>query len=502
MGLKGLRIGTRVLSSAEIGRLISSMKFVRIADLTPRVVGNLQRMQAEVKRLRTTEGQGRRAADAQRSSAWITIGVCAKKSKVNLSSKGSKYIIWTITDLSRGKSTSISVFLYQEAMELKVPVGSIVAITNAKILPSNSGRGSFMLTINQGSQLKVLGKSLDFGFCTYSAKGQNCSNFINKNDCAYCDFHAGVMYKQFKSNRMSLNSTSGGALPKKIGRTAQHLSHGAYDLPSWAKAKKQVGKTASKPILSGVQKIKKSMGIEVETKRPAKLSKNATAIVGKDGKIYSNARPRKSGKKGPSQSVDAVKFKNAVTSGIQNNGKYAVACGLSSGGKRCAAALGLDLRVSEKDKRDYVANYENGKSSGSNQTGGMKPTLIKGGLREAITNPRKRQRSSTMSKNQIVAEALRNKGVKIARTDPNSTRLKDLKLPKSQRSQRRVQVSKKNKENVLFNRLPGSNTKTSSKLASISKASAEEIMKTKSIYQAQGTFKLQRRDARIIAIFS
>lgn len=455
------------------------------------MVAILQSKQAEVKQLRSSEGQGRRAADATRDSAWITIGVCAKKSKVNLSSKGSKYIIWTVTDLSAGKMTSISVFLYQEALALKVPVGSIVAIVNAKILPSNNGRGSFMLTVNQGSQLKALGKALDFGYCTYSMKGKNCDNFINKGDCTYCDFHAGVMYKQFKSNRMSLNSTSGGVLPKKIGRQAQHLSHGSYDLPAWAKANQSKKSAAkAKTSLSGVQKIKKSMGIDVQPKKArqsAAVSKNSTAIVGKDGKVYSKAKPRKSGAKGNKQSADATKFKRAVSSGIEANGKYAVACGLSTGGKRCAAALGLDLRVTEKDKRDYIQSYDRKTSNGSAlpSRSSARPALGGKNLRDLVSNSKKRHRTATLSKNQIIAEALREKGVKIARTDPNSTRLKDLKLNRTQRSQKLVLASRKSKENILLNLSKPVNTK-SANFVTFGKESAEEIMKTKSIFESQG----------------
>ena len=73
---------------------------------------------------------------------WVTMGVVVDKLPPKDSSKGEKFCVWKLSDLSSQKSL-VSLFLFGKAFQehWKTPAGHVVALLNPSIMPNKEVRG-------------------------------------------------------------------------------------------------------------------------------------------------------------------------------------------------------------------------------------------------------------------------------------------------------------------------------------------------------------------------
>jgi len=177
------------------------------------------------------ESKGKDALQAD----WVVFGVIAMKSDIRSSSRGEKYVIVTVCDLS---GHLLSCFLFGQAFHqhYKEEVGSVIAVANAKFLnndsPSSSSHSStsshtflsVSLSVSLPTQLLVLGTSFDFALCASFKREQlmtggpssssllHCKNIVDLRKGKYCDFHVREEYKRIAGSRPGINRALAGEL--------------------------------------------------------------------------------------------------------------------------------------------------------------------------------------------------------------------------------------------------------------------------------------------------
>ncbi|XP_017304139.2 protein MCM10 homolog, partial [Diaphorina citri] len=144
---------------------------------------------------------------------WVIGGVIVGKSPPKISAKGSQYCIWTLSDLKSGLKT-VSLFLFSSAFTSlwKTNVGTVVGVLNPSVMENSKSQDEACLSVNNGDKIMCWGTSKDYGKCKARKKdGENCTNFVNVHDCAYCVYHVKQEYKKF-TGRSEFQSQGGGAL--------------------------------------------------------------------------------------------------------------------------------------------------------------------------------------------------------------------------------------------------------------------------------------------------
>lgn len=143
------------------------------------------------------------------SGDWVTIGVVVSKS-AKMSSKGSSYTIWRLSNLTR--EGSILLFLFGGAHHTfwKEFEGEIVAILNPQ-RSENSERkddDTPAYSISNEAQIKKMGKSRDYGTCaSLRNDGQRCNNVVNLSLCKFCDCHVGKEMQKMNAKRANLQAS-------------------------------------------------------------------------------------------------------------------------------------------------------------------------------------------------------------------------------------------------------------------------------------------------------
>ena len=216
--LSGLRIRDRRQQASEVERQLSRCKVVKLAALS--------KWQQDMQ----TVGAG-----AASELEWVAFGVVAMKSDIRSSSRGEKFVILTLCDLS---GHLLSCFLFGRAFQQhhSTDVGSVVAVANAKVLHSDAHSSpsqaassspaflSLSLSVSQPSQLLVLGTSFDFALCASYKREQlvaggpssssllRCRNIVDLRHGKYCDFHVREEYKRIAGSRPGVNRQVAGEL--------------------------------------------------------------------------------------------------------------------------------------------------------------------------------------------------------------------------------------------------------------------------------------------------
>ena len=171
---------------------------------------------------------------------WAVFGILAMKSDIRSSSRGEKYVIWTLCDL---RGHLLSCFLFGQAFHQhhRVEIGSVVCVANAKIMSNNSPSSSsssssshsstsshsfltVSLSVSLPTQLLVIGTSFDFALCASYKREQlatggpnsssllHCKNMVDLRKGKYCDFHVREEYKRIAGARPGINKAFAGEL--------------------------------------------------------------------------------------------------------------------------------------------------------------------------------------------------------------------------------------------------------------------------------------------------
>ncbi|XP_046839836.1 protein MCM10 homolog [Xenia sp. Carnegie-2017] len=208
-GYSGLRILNPLISSTVMKRRTEGRKIIKISSIQSKIVNN------------DIEGD------------WITIGVVIQKFP-KTTSKGETYSVWKLSDLAFHLQTSIIVlFLFGEnhKQHWKTAEGSVVALLNPSLLPSREKKSSDVaLTLDNPKKIMLLGISQDFGVCKSSRKsdGKRCSNFINKSQGDYCQYHVQREYKKRRSHRMECQQGYGAPSTLPGSKTKKKVAGESY----------------------------------------------------------------------------------------------------------------------------------------------------------------------------------------------------------------------------------------------------------------------------------
>jgi minichromosome maintenance protein 10 len=156
---------------------------------------------------------------------WVTIGVLVDKLPPKETSKGDKFAVWKLSDLS--SSSSILVFfLFKDVYQKhwKTPQGQVVALLNPDKMQSKEGHDNVAITIDHPHKMMILGTSKDLAVCSgkNSKTGRSCRNYINKSQGDYCEFHVQAAYKKARACRMECQKGYGPSA--KLNRNQKSLS--------------------------------------------------------------------------------------------------------------------------------------------------------------------------------------------------------------------------------------------------------------------------------------
>ncbi|KNC56077.1 uncharacterized protein AMSG_02089 [Thecamonas trahens ATCC 50062] len=200
----GLWLRNRVVSSEAMARHMAQRKYYPLGGLKDAVVcGDIP-------------------------GEWVVIGVVASKSRVQVSGRGGKYVIWTLSDLA---GVSLSLFVFGGAFEAlyATPVGSVFALLNPKVLPSRERGKGLAISITGTDNVLMLGKSRDYAVCKSLTKaGAKCTNVINGSKTQYCEYHVMKEYNRVRSSRMEFNSGFGGKTKPDVASARRNLSVGTF----------------------------------------------------------------------------------------------------------------------------------------------------------------------------------------------------------------------------------------------------------------------------------
>ena len=185
----GLKIRDALVSSAQVQSLLGDTSFIKLDQMRSRVIQDTV------------------------PKRWCTIGVVGEVSAPRTTEGQSQYVIWKLTDLNE---TMILLYVFGNAyhdLRDDVMTGSLVCVVSGKTRRAGDG---VTMSIFEHSQLTVLGRSADFGYCSSKRKdGQPCRIPVNVNKCEYCSYHVGSAFKKIGSLRQELQ---GGSLKSAFAR--------------------------------------------------------------------------------------------------------------------------------------------------------------------------------------------------------------------------------------------------------------------------------------------
>ncbi|XP_044729682.1 uncharacterized protein LOC123293031 [Chrysoperla carnea] len=220
--------------------------------------------------------------DTVKNSDWVIAGVIVHKSDPRVSQKGSKYSVWSVSDLKDDLKT-VSVFLFKNAHNQlwKLAVGTVIAILNADVLERRNGsKDEASLSLNNADRVMILGQSKDLGFCKSKKKnGDICNAFVNLRACAFCIYHMKQEYNKFSRRSELQSSTTGGrgllALRNKVlGKNEVFYAGKSYMAIPAKKNHKQIAKDEER--LKALEK--KSLILKNSPPNNYKINKNAAHV--------------------------------------------------------------------------------------------------------------------------------------------------------------------------------------------------------------------------------
>ena len=172
------------------------------------------------------------------TTSWVNAGILVAKTTPKEAQNGSKYVIWTLSDLKSDLKT-VTVFLFSDAFETfwKTEIGTILAFLNPKIYgksgASNSSSGGGKkgdsegsYSVNSSKNVIVMGVSDELGFCKSKKKdGSFCNKFLDKLSGDYCMQHLKSEYSKLTKKRSDLQFNSGGNFPGTSGAKSHNFNN-------------------------------------------------------------------------------------------------------------------------------------------------------------------------------------------------------------------------------------------------------------------------------------
>ncbi|XP_037703924.1 protein MCM10 homolog isoform X2 [Choloepus didactylus] len=261
----GLRLRWPRVSSTEMNKKMIGRKLIRLSQIKEKIASeNLDEMD------------------------WVTFGVIVKKVTPQSSNSGRTFSIWRLNDL-RDLTRFVSLFLFGEVHKdlWKTEQGTVVGLLNANPMKPKDGSEEVCLSIDHPQKILIMGEALDLGTCKAKKKnGAPCTQMVNLSDCEYCQYHVQAQYRKLSAKRADLQSTfSGGRIPKKFARRGASLKerlcqdgfyYGGMSSESYAASvaaaiapKKKIQTTLTNLVVKGtnqiIQETQQKLGIPQKT---------------------------------------------------------------------------------------------------------------------------------------------------------------------------------------------------------------------------------------------
>ncbi|XP_078596477.1 protein MCM10 homolog isoform X2 [Branchiostoma floridae x Branchiostoma japonicum] len=193
-------------------------KYSQIRIVNPKISSETLRTKMEGRKMVRMSVIKSHMRNGEIEGDWVTIGVLVKKIPPKTASNGKTFSIWKMSDL-RDCSVTISFFLFGEVHknQWKNDEGTVIGLCNPSIMKArDKGDTDVALTVDNPLKVMVMGRSKDLGYCKATKKGGGqCENFVNKDQCEYCEYHVHSQYKKSKAKRGEFNSVIGPPDPKK-----------------------------------------------------------------------------------------------------------------------------------------------------------------------------------------------------------------------------------------------------------------------------------------------
>ncbi|KAA0158081.1 hypothetical protein FNF31_05584 [Cafeteria roenbergensis] len=182
----------------------------------------------------------------------LVVGCLTSKSPVKTSSKGTKFLVWTLSDL-RGSEVTTTLFdeAYSELMHEQP--GQLIALVAPRVVKSDdssrraAGNGpmrssGFMLSVGEAGQVVVVGRAVGCGQCAFQKRdGGRCRIPVDTTAQRFCHLHLQESYKKARSGRAQFKQASGNIMKGGLPAAQQGLrsaSQGTYSLGRAAAAGK------------------------------------------------------------------------------------------------------------------------------------------------------------------------------------------------------------------------------------------------------------------------
>ncbi|CAH1265756.1 MCM10 [Branchiostoma lanceolatum] len=193
-------------------------KYSQIRIVNPKISSETLRTKMEGRKMVRMSVIKSHMRNGEIEGDWVTMGVLVKKIPPKTSSNGKTFSIWKMSDL-RDCSMTISFFLFGEVHKnhWKNDEGTVIGLCNPSIMKArDKGDTDVALTVDNPLKVMIMGRSRDLGCCKATKKGGGqCENFINKDQCEYCEYHVHSQYKKSQAKRGAFNSVIGPPDPKK-----------------------------------------------------------------------------------------------------------------------------------------------------------------------------------------------------------------------------------------------------------------------------------------------
>eukprot|EP00058_Branchiostoma_floridae_P016247 XP_002601735.1 hypothetical protein BRAFLDRAFT_76045 [Branchiostoma floridae] len=193
-------------------------KYSQIRIVNPKISSETLRTKMEGRKMVRMSVIKSHMRNGEIEGDWVTMGVLVKKIPPKTASNGKTFSIWKLSDL-RDCSVTISFFLFGEVHknQWKNDEGTVIGLCNPSIMKArDKGDTDVALTVDNPLKVMVMGRSKDLGYCKATKKGGGqCENFVNKDQCEYCEYHVHSQYKKSKAKRGEFNSVIGPPDPKK-----------------------------------------------------------------------------------------------------------------------------------------------------------------------------------------------------------------------------------------------------------------------------------------------
>ncbi|XP_019634204.1 PREDICTED: protein MCM10 homolog [Branchiostoma belcheri] len=193
-------------------------KYSQIRILNPKISSETLRTKMEGRKMVRMSVIKSHMRNGEIEGDWVTMGVLVKKIPPKTSSNGKTFSIWKLSDL-RDCSMTVSFFLFGDVHKnhWKNDEGTVLGLCNPSIMKArDKGDTDVALTVDNPLKVMVMGRSKDLGYCKATKKaGGQCENFVNRDQCEYCEYHVHSQYKKSKAKRGEFNSVIGPPDPKK-----------------------------------------------------------------------------------------------------------------------------------------------------------------------------------------------------------------------------------------------------------------------------------------------